>query len=110
MDNNNNNPGGKKIDIEIKPEVAQGRYANLAIITHSSSEFILDFAQNMPGLPKMQVTSRVIMTPEHAKRLLGALTDNISRYEAQFGPISLDAPEQKNTFNLGEFAPNGTKS
>ena len=79
----------KKIDIEIKPEVAQGRYANLAIITHSSSEFILDFAQNMPGLPKMQVASRIIMTPEHAKRLLGALTDNIRKYESQFGEIRL---------------------
>ena len=79
----------KKIDIEIKPEVAQGRYANLAIITHSSSEFILDFAQNMPGRPKMQVASRIIMTPEHAKRLLGALTDNIRKYESQFGEIRL---------------------
>ena len=79
----------KKIDIEIKPEVAQGRYANLAIITHSSSEFILDFAQNMPGLPKMQVASRIIMTPEHAKRLLGALNDNIRKYEGQFGEIRL---------------------
>ena len=79
----------KKIDIEIKPEVAQGRYANLAIITHSSSEFILDFAQNMPGMPKMQVASRIIMTPEHAKRLLGALTENIRKYEAQFGEIRL---------------------
>ena len=79
----------KKIDIEIKPEVAQGHYANLAIITHSSSEFILDFAQNMPGLPKMQVTSRIIMTPEHAKRLLGALNENIRKYESQFGEIKL---------------------
>jgi len=79
----------KKIDIEIKPEVAQGRYANLAIITHSSSEFILDFAQNMPGMPKMQVASRIIMTPEHAKRLLGALNNNIRKYESQFGEIRL---------------------
>ena len=77
----------KKIDIEIKPEVAQGRYANLAIITHSSSEFILDFAQNMPGMPKMQVSSRIIMTPDHAKRLLGALNENIRKYESQFGEI-----------------------
>ena len=79
----------KKIDIEIKPEVAQGHYANLAIITHSSSEFIIDFAQNMPGLPKMQVNSRIIMTPEHAKRLLGALTENVRKYEGQFGEIKL---------------------
>ncbi|MBQ6072806.1 MAG: DUF3467 domain-containing protein [Bacteroidales bacterium] len=79
----------KKFDIEINPEVAKGNYANLAIITHSSSEFILDFAQNMPGLPKMQVNSRIIMTPEHAKRLLGALTENIRKYEGQFGEIKL---------------------
>ncbi|MBR6423681.1 MAG: DUF3467 domain-containing protein [Bacteroidales bacterium] len=79
----------KKIDIEIKPEIATGRYANLAIITHSSSEFILDFAQHMPGMPKMQVGSRIIMTPEHAKRLLGALTENIRKYESQFGEIRL---------------------
>ena len=79
----------KKIDIEIRPEVAQGHYANLAIITHSSSEFILDFAQNMPGLPKMTVGSRIIMTPEHAKRLLGALNENIRKYESQFGEIRL---------------------
>ncbi len=79
----------KKIDIEIKPDVAQGHYANLAIITHSSSEFILDFVQNMPGLPKMQVNSRIIMTPEHVKRLLGALTENVRKYEGQFGEIKL---------------------
>ena len=99
----------KKIDIEIKPEVAQGHYANLAIITHSSSEFILDFAQNMPGLPKMQVNSRIIMTPEHAKRLLGALTENVRKYESQFGPIVLPG-SPKATFNLADFNPNGTKS
>jgi Protein of unknown function (DUF3467). len=79
----------KKIDIEIKPEVAQGRYSNLAIITHSSSEFILDFAQNMPGMPKVQVGSRIVMTPEHAKRLLGALNENIRKYESQYGEIRL---------------------
>lgn len=109
---NNNNPGGKKIDIEIKPEVAQGRYANLAIITHSSSEFILDFAQNMPGLPKMQVTSRVIMTPEHAKRLLQALMDNLTKYESQFGLINLGgnpASENGGTFNLGDLPQFGGK-
>ena len=81
----------KKIDIEIRPEVAHGHYANLAIITHSMSEFILDFAQNMPGMPKMQVASRIIMTPEHAKRLLGALTENVRKYESQFGEIRLPA-------------------
>ena len=107
MDNNDNK---KQFNFELKPEIAQGTYSNLAIISHSRSEFIIDFAAMLPGLPKPEVRSRIVMTPEHCKRLLGALTDNISRYEAQFGPISLDAPEQKNTFNLGEFAPNGTKS
>ena len=107
MDNNDNK---KQLNFELKPEIAQGTYSNLAIISHSRSEFIIDFAAMLPGLPKPEVRSRIVMTPEHCKRLRGALTDNISRYEAQFGPISLDAPEQKNTFNLGEFAPNGTKS
>ena len=89
----------KKIDIEIRPEVAQGHYANLAVITHSSNEFILDFAQNMPGLPKMQVASRIIMTPEHAKRLLGALTENVRKYESQFGEIRLSvSPVVMNAF------------
>ena len=107
MDNNDNK---KQLNFELKPEIAQGTYSNLAIISQSRSEFIIDFAAVLPGMPKPEVRSRIVMTPEHCKRLLGALTDNISRYEAQFGPISLDAPEQKNTFNLGDFAPNGTKS
>ena len=108
MDNNDNK---KQLNFELKPEIAQGTYSNLAIISHSRSEFIIDFAAMLPGLPKPEVLSRIVMTPEHCKRLLGALTDNISRYEAQFGPISLDAPDQKNnTLNLGDFAPNGTKS
>ena len=107
MDNNDNK---KQLNFELRPDVAQGTYSNLAIISHSRSEFILDFAAVLPGLPKPEVRSRIVMTPEHCKRLLNALADNISRYEGQFGAISLDAPEQKNTFNLGEFAPNGTKS
>ena len=84
-----NNHTEQKIDIGVSDAVAEGTYANLAIITHSSSDFILDFAQNMPGMPKMQVGSRIIMTPEHAKRLLGALNDNIRKYESQFGEIRL---------------------
>jgi Protein of unknown function (DUF3467). len=79
----------KQLDIELRPEVARGSYANLAIITHSSSEFILDFVQMMPGMPKPSVNSRVIMTPEHAKRLLKALMDNVQKYESQFGDIKL---------------------
>lgn len=76
-----------QINIELKEDVAQGTYSNLAIITHSSSEFVLDFVRVMPGIPKAEVKSRVILTPEHAKRLLHALTDNIEKYEKTHGPI-----------------------
>ncbi|RPI42694.1 MAG: DUF3467 domain-containing protein [Bacteroidetes bacterium] len=76
-----------QINIELKEDVAQGTYSNLAIITHSSSEFVLDFVRIMPGIPKAEVKSRVILTPEHAKRLLMALTDNIEKYEKAHGKI-----------------------
>ena len=108
MDNNDNNK--KQLNLDLKPEVAQGTYSNLAIISHSRSEFIIDFAAILPGLQKPDVRSRILMTPEHCKRLLNALADNIGPYESQFGPINLGAPEQKGTFNLADFAPNGTKS
>ncbi|MBN1596906.1 MAG: DUF3467 domain-containing protein [Bacteroidales bacterium] len=76
-----------QINIELKEDVAQGIYSNLAIITHSSSEFVLDFVRIMPGMPKAIVQSRIILTPEHAKRLLMALKDNISKFESIHGPI-----------------------
>ncbi len=76
-----------QIQIELKEDVAQGTYSNLAIITHSPTEFILDFIRMMPGVPKAEVKSRIILTPEHAKRLLAALKDNISKYESVFGAI-----------------------
>ncbi len=76
-----------QINIELSEETAQGVYSNLAIITHSSSEFVVDFVRIMPGIPKAKVKSRVILTPEHAKRLLLALQDNISKYESVYGPI-----------------------
>ena len=79
-----------QIKIELKEEIAQGIYSNLAIISHSSSEFILDFVRIMPGVPKAEVKSRIILTPEHAKRLLLALTDNISKYESNLGPIKVE--------------------
>jgi hypothetical protein len=80
---------GKKnqINIELKEDIAQGTYSNLAIITHSSSEFVLDFVRVMPGIPKAEVKSRVILTPEHAKRLLLALKDNVEKYEKMHGGI-----------------------
>lgn len=78
-----------QLQIELKEDIAQGIYANLAVITHSSSEFILDFIRVMPGLPKASVKSRIVLTPEHAKRLMRALQDNLNKYEATFGQIRL---------------------
>lgn len=96
MENENkNNPD--QLQIELKEEVAQGTYANLAIITHSTSEFILDFVRIMPGLPKAGVQSRIVMTPENAKRLMFALQDNIVKYEKNFGTIQM--PEQQRNNN-----------
>ena len=77
------------IDVELDAEVAQGHYSNLAIISHSTSEFIIDFAAVLPGLPKAKVKSRIILTPEHAKRLLLSLQENIARYETNVGRIEL---------------------
>ena len=79
----------QQFDIELNHDVAQGTYANLAIISHSSSEFIVDFIRIMPGMPKGEVKSRIILTPEHAKRLMLALQDNIRRFESDFGRINL---------------------
>ena len=76
-----------QINIELTDEVASGVYSNLAIITHSPAEFIIDFVSMMPGTPKAKVKSRIVMTPQHAKRLYKALADNISKYESNFGPI-----------------------
>ena len=85
MDNKQNQEN--QLNIELSAEVAEGTYSNLAIISHSSSEFVIDFIRIMPGTPKANVKSRIILTPEHAKRLLFALQDNISKYEQQHGKI-----------------------
>lgn len=77
----------KKMDVELKPEIAPGVYSNLQIVQHSISEFVVDFLQVMPGVPKAQVRSRVLLAPIHAKKLLYALQENISSYEKSFGAI-----------------------
>ena len=79
-----------QLNIELSEEMAEGIYSNLAIITHSNSEFVLDFIRVMPGIPKAKVKSRVILTPEHAKRLLSALEDNIEKFEAINGRIKVE--------------------
>ena len=77
-----------QINIELTDEVSKGKYANLAMIAHSSSEFVIDFIQLMPGVPKAKVNSRVIITPEHAKKFSLALSDNISKYEKKYSQIN----------------------
>jgi len=85
MDENQNQ--NNQINIELSEEVAEGIYSNLAIITHSNSEFVIDFVRVMPGVPKAKVKSRILLTPQHAKRLMAALADNISKFEAIHGTI-----------------------
>ena len=83
MENNNE----QQLSIELAEEVAEGVYSNLAIITHSNSEFIIDFIRIVPNMPKAKVKSRIVVTPQHAKRLMMALQDNVKKFESQFGPI-----------------------
>jgi len=76
-----------KINIELDDKTAEGIYSNLAIINHSVSEFVVDFISVMPGQPKAKVKSRIILTPQHAKRLVKALADNVNRFEKSHGEI-----------------------
>lgn len=92
---------GNQINIELSEEIAEGVYANLAMIAHSNSEFVIDFIRLMPGVPKAKVKSRVVVTPEHAKRLLMALQDNINKYEHTFGPIKQVDDSPKFPMNFG---------
>lgn len=85
-----NNQKQNELSIEIKPEIASGNYSNIAIITHSTSEFVIDFARLLPGVPKAQVATRVIMTPENTKRLFMALKANLEKFESQNGEIRTD--------------------
>lgn len=89
----------QEINIELSEEMAEGIYSNLAVITHSNTEFIVDFVRIMPGVSKAKVKSRIVLTPEHAKRLLNALKDNVNRYEAQNGKI--DSREVAIPMNFG---------
>jgi len=95
------NPQQNQINIELSEEVAEGEYANLAMIAHSNSEFVIDFIRLMPGVPKAKVKARIVITPEHAKRLLGALSDNISKYETVHGPIKQTDGAPKFPMNFG---------
>ncbi len=94
---NNQKPQQQGLQIDLSPEVSKGIYSNFAIISHSKTEFVADFAMLLPGMPKALVGSRVILAPEHAKRLLSALNDNITRYEKEFGKIEMPQPSRTAT-------------
>lgn len=94
------NQAPNQLNIEISEEVAEGQYANLAIITHSHAEFVIDFVNVMPGTPKSKVKSRIILTPQHAKRLMRALAENVQKYESTHGPIQ-DIEEIQLPLNFG---------
>ncbi|CAG0938246.1 hypothetical protein BROC_00165 [Candidatus Brocadiaceae bacterium] len=89
QDNKNQQP---QLNIELGEKEAEGIYSNLAIITHSPAEFVIDFTRVVPGVPKAKVYSRIITTPQHAKMLMRALKENIDKYEARFGEISIEMP------------------
>lgn len=93
------NPSQNQLNIELSDDVAEGIYSNLAVITHSPSEFIVDFIKMMPGIPKAKVKSRIILTPQHAKRLYKALKENVAKYESVHGEIKDTDGEIQ--FNLG---------
>jgi len=90
-----------QLNIELSEEVAEGIYSNLAIITHSNSEFVVDFIKVMPGVPKARVKSRIVLTPQHAKRLLSALKENVAKFESVHGPIKVDSGAAAFPMNFG---------
>ena len=93
-------PPQQQINIELPPDQAEGTYSNLAIITHSAAEFVIDFTRVLPGVPKTKVYSRVIMTPQHAKSLLRALEDNIKKFEDQHGEIKMAGGDKGKPFGF----------
>ena len=95
-DNNNDKKMPKQINVELGEKEAEGTYSNLAIISHSPAEFIIDFTRILPGVPKAKVHSRIIMTPQHAKMFLHAMMDNIAKFEQQHGEIKSE--RQDNIF------------
>ena len=104
---NNNKQQGNQLEIELPEDIADGMYCNLAIITHSNTEFVIDGIRVVPGAPKAKVKSRLIMTPFHAKRLLGALQDNIRKFEENFGTIEVDNQQNTAEFPINFGGPTG---
>lgn len=104
---NTTKPENNELSIELSEEIAEGIYSNLAIITHSTTEFVLDFVRIMPGLPKAKVKSRIILTPENAARLLGALQDNLQRFSAQVATEEPAKNPEENSLGLTFTGPQG---
>ena len=102
---NEQNPN--QLNIELSEEMAQGVYSNLAIITHSNAEFVVDFIQVMPGVPKAKVKSRIVLTPQHAKRFLNALAENIEKFEAANGEITEPGDNSVPSFPMNFGGPMG---
>ena len=98
MEEQNND---NQLNIELSEEMAEGVYSNLAVITHSNSEFVLDFIRVMPGVPKARVKSRIVLTPEHAKRFMIALEENIEKFENQHGRIKITTEQPGFPLNFG---------
>jgi len=101
MDQNEKQVPQNQINIELTDETADGIYSNLAIITHSNQEFVLDFIKVMPGVPKAKVKSRIILTPQHAKRFLKALSENVRKFESMYGEITETEPINIPPMNFG---------
>jgi hypothetical protein len=99
----NNPPQGQQINIELGEKEAEGIYSNLAIITHSPAEFVIDFTRVVPGVPKARVLSRIITTPQHAKMLLKALKENIEKFESKFGNINIEMPPNQQHFGFTPY-------
>ncbi len=93
-------PQPQQINVELGEKEAEGIYSNLALISHSPAEFVLDFTRMLPGVPKAKVYARIIMTPQHAKSFLRALQDNIAKYEQQFGEIKIQGQSQHRNFGF----------
>ncbi len=93
-------PQPQQINVELGEKEAEGIYSNLALISHSPAEFVLDFTRMLPGVPKAKVYARIIMTPQHAKSFLRALQENIAKYEQQFGEIKIQGESQHRNFGF----------
>ena len=100
-------PGTQQINVQLGEKEAEGIYSNLAMITHSPAEFVIDFTRMLPGVPKTKVYARIIMTPQHAKSLLKALEENINKYEKQFAEIKLFGSQKNKSFGFQPHVTNG---